>query len=321
MERRTSAESSDATVEEGVGSACGGAGLPPVSLIICSRDRPGLLRDTVASVLAGDAVPAELVVVDQSAAPHPELGAVGEERGCIVRYLWTPGARGLSRARNAGIAAARHDLLAIIDDDMFVDPAWFGALVGALLSHARHRVVTGQVRPVGEMRGCGFAPSLKVDETPMVYQGRTLKDVLFTGNMAMYRSVVDDIGPFDERLGAGARFPSSEDNDYGFLLLEAGYHIVYAPEAVVYHRAWRSARAIVPLQWRYGVGQGAFYAKHLGRHTRYALRRLGRDIRHNATMFVLQARRERLTACGRVAYVLGLVVGMVRWLLTQRRTG
>ena len=37
--------------------------LPPTSLIICSRNRPALLRKTVESVLQGDEVPTELIIV------------------------------------------------------------------------------------------------------------------------------------------------------------------------------------------------------------------------------------------------------------------
>ena len=55
--------------------------LPSTSLIIASRDRPELLADTVASVLKGDEVPAEIVIVDQSRVPHPTLSKPdGESR-------------------------------------------------------------------------------------------------------------------------------------------------------------------------------------------------------------------------------------------------
>jgi len=308
------------TAGEGRDIRRGGAGLPPVSLIICSRDRPGLLRDTVASVLAGDAVPAELVVVDQSAAPHPELGAVGEERGCIVRYLWTPGARGLSRARNAGIAAARHDLLAIIDDDMFVAPAWFGALVGALLSDAgRGAVVTGRVLPAATGTPGGFVPALVVDESPAAYTGRIWKDVLAGGHMIAQRATLAAVGGFDERLGAGSPFPAADDNDLGFRLLEAGYRIVYAPEAVVYHRAWRPKGDYLRMRWNYGCGKGGFYTKHGSLRDRYMVRRMGRDIGQRFVLFPRRALYERYRACGDIVYVLGILYGTARWTLTRRR--
>ena len=98
-----------------------------------------------------------------------------------------------------------------------------------------------------------FAPSTKVDTAPAVYHGRLHEDVLYTGNMAMDRSAARAVGVFDERLGPGTSFPSAEDNDFGFRLLEAGYRIVYVPEALLYHRAWRSERDYVRLRWSYGA--------------------------------------------------------------------
>jgi hypothetical protein len=61
----------------------------------------------------------------------------------------------------------------------------------------------------------GFSSWTKIEEAAEIYEGRVGIDVLWPGNMAMYRSAMDDIGDFDERLGAGC-FPSSEDNDFGF---------------------------------------------------------------------------------------------------------
>src|SRR5205823_6583384 len=101
------------------------------------------------------------------------------------------------------------------------------------------------------------------------------------------------VGDFDDDLGPGARFPASEDSDLGFRLLEAGYHIHYIPEAVLYHRAWRSNSDYLPLRWSYGVGRGAFYAKHLRLDDRYIMRRMIRDVRIHALGFAFHLRRDR----------------------------
>jgi len=308
----------------GLGADKGGAGRGgslPASLIICSRNRPALLRDTVASVLAGEAVPAELVVVDQSDAPHPELSTLTTERACAIRYLWEPRVVGLSRARNAGIAAARHDILAIIDDDMFVAPGWFTAFVGALLVAGEGTVVTGRVLPAAHEAAGGFVLALVVDEHPAVYRGRIGKDVLAGGHMATHRSTLAAVGGFDEQLGAGSPFPAADDNDLGFRLLEAGYRIVYVPDAVVYHRAWRPKWDYPRMRWNYGLGKGGFYAKHASLRDPYMLRRLGWDIGHRIRLFPHRALHERYRACGDVVYMLGILYGAVRWRLTQRRTG
>lgn len=294
------------------------ANLPATSLIICSRNRPKLLLDSVVSILHGDALPTELIVVDQSDALHPTLSTMNTVRGCTIRYLWTHTV-GLSRANNIGIAASCYDILVFTHDDVLVDPTWFGSIVQALLVAGPRGVVTGQVLPTAERPG-GFQLTIKTDPYPAIYQGRIGEDVLFPLNMAMYRSAVTDVGFFDEQLGPGTPFPSAEDNDFGFRLLETGYRIVYAPEAALYHRAWRTEREYLRLRWSYAFGQGAFYAKHLSLRDRYMMLRMLKHLKNHMLGFIYRFRRERIRAYGHAVSVAGIVLGACKWVWTQRRT-
>jgi GT2 family glycosyltransferase len=139
--------------------------------------------------------------------------------------------------------------------------------------------------------------------------------------MAMYRSAPAEVGLFDERLGPGSRFPTAEDNDFALRLLEAGYRILYVPQAVVYHRAWRAGCDYLPLCWNYGRGQGAYYAKYLSFRDHYMLRRMVWDIvRHILLVPRRLWWREPRRARGDVVYILALISGVIEWLQTQRRT-
>ncbi len=290
--------------------------LPPASLIIPSRDRPALLAGTVSAVMEGRAVPTEIVVVDQSSVENRERTSLTSQRGCTVRHLWAT-SPGVSRARNTGIAAARYDILAFIDDDILVTATWFEELIHALVEAGPGSVVTGQVRSTEAEAPGAFAPSLKVDLQRTLFAGRIGQDVLYSNNMALPRAAFEVAGGFDERLGPGSRFSSAEDNDLGFRLLEAGQRIVYVPEAVVYHRAWRTERDYLALLWSYGRGQGAYYGKHLRQSDHYMLARLGRHTLRHATRAAYFARRQPLQACGEIVYVLGILSGAAEWLLTQ----
>ncbi len=296
------------------------ASLPLTSLIIASRNRPKLLAETVESILKGDQTPTEIIIVDQSHQPHPTLSDLTTERVCNIRYQWSHSV-GSSQARNEGIATARYELLAMTDDDMIVAPDWFATLIRALIEAGPKAVVTGQVLPSETEVAGGFAPSIKEDQKPAAFAGRLWADVLYTGNMALPRRAIEEVGNFDERLGAGARFPAAGDNDLGFRLLEAGYSIRYAPEAIVYHRAWRAANDYIPLRWAYGYGQGAYYAKHMGWHDLYMLHRLQADISRYGSRFVRYGlRRSRRQNFGDAVYILGLLCGAAKWLLTQPKT-
>lgn len=291
--------------------------LPETTLIICSRHRPKLLLDSVASVLGGEVTPTELIIMDQSDTPHPTLATLGPTRGCDVRYIRTQ-TIGESPAKNTAIRLARYPIIVFTDDDVLVTPTWFGALAQALLAAGPQSVVMGQAPPIYTDGPQGFVPSKKVGDEPAVYEGRVDQDVLCPINMAMYRSLFEAVGGFDERLGAGGRFPGAEDNDFGFRLLEAGYRIVYAPQAVVYHRAWRQARDYLSVRYSYGRGQGAFYAKHLSLRDPYILRRMSWDIWRHMRRLPSRIRwRDRTKGLGDLVYTFGLLWGALEWLLTQ----
>jgi GT2 family glycosyltransferase len=292
--------------------------LPPASLIISSRNRPALLSDAVESVLRSNCIPAEIVIIDQSDEPHPELGRRASHQGCAIRYRWTQSV-GVSRARNTGIRTARHDLVAFMDDDMLVGEDWFCWLIDSLIQGGSRAVVTGQVAMTESESPAAFAPSVKVHKTREVYQGRIHRDVLYTGNMAIHRSVIDTVGTFDERLGPGTRFPAAEDNDFGFRILEAGYRIIYEPNALVYHRAWRTDGHRLSMRWTYGVGRGAYYAKHLGLRDRFMLWRMMNDIGSHVRSFLSRTRKEKRIAYGEITLALGILVGAMGWMIDGHR--
>jgi GT2 family glycosyltransferase len=285
--------------------------LPQATVVIPTRNRPTLLRACVASILAGEAVPPELVVVDQSDHIGERLEGV-DRRGTRIRHLAAEG-RGLARGKNDGLAAASHEIVAYLDDDMLAAPGWYGALVRGLVAAGPRAVVTGRVLATAAERPGGFAPSVVVADAPAVYAGRIATDVLAGGNMAMTKATTAEIGPFDERLGAGARFPAAEDNDFGLRVLEAGYRIVYVPEAVLYHRAWRRGRDYWKVRWSYGCGKGGFYSKHASLRDPHVLTRMVRDVGHRIVRFPWHALRHPRHASGDPFYVAGVVAGVVAW--------
>jgi GT2 family glycosyltransferase len=283
---------------------------PDVSVIICSRNRPSLLLGGVRSVLSGDCVPLEIVVVDQSDVANDAVGEISER----VQYVPSKTV-GAGRARNIGIRSSRGALLAFIDDDVVVHTTWLGILIDALVQLGPCGVVTGKVRDASPGADT-FAPSTREDDDSVVFSGSTFKDVLFTGNMALFRSTINAVGYFDERLGPGTAFPAAEDNDFGLRLLRAGYRLQYVPDAKVDHIGWRSRNEYLPLQWRYGKGQGAYYAKHLSiREPRIAIRLVRDLVRPFLSSVVCIWKKERF---GGAFFSVGVGVGCTQWLIHER---
>jgi GT2 family glycosyltransferase len=288
------------------------ADLPASSLLICSRNRTQLLWETIQSILKGDEVPPEIVVIDQSKTPDSNLMNFQSERKCEFRYVWSE-KKGVSVGRNLAVSIATHPILVFTDDDMLVTPTWFGSLVRSLLTGGPQSVITGRVLSSNEDDFQGHAPSTRNDKQTVIYKGRIDRDVLFTNNMAICRSVIKSIGGFDTNLGPGTPFPAAEDNDLAFRLLEAGYRIIYDPHAVIYHRAWRSEDEYLWLHWNYGCGQGAFYAKYFSLKDPYTIRRMIRNVGGYLLRVPYRILRQRAQAYRDILYVGGLLYGAVRW--------
>lgn len=289
---------------------------PPASLVICSRNRPQLLLETIASVMLGSEGPTEIVVVDQSDHVNQALAGLSCDPAYPIHYLWKPG-RGSSRARNTGIIAASNDFLVFIDDDMLVEKDWFESLVRATLQNGSKAVITGRVLPGNVEKSGGFVPALAESSEPRVFHGRINTDVLAAGHMAMYRSTIESVGSFDERLGAGSRFAAAEDNDYGFRLLEAGFRIVYWPQAVIYHRAWRSNKDYFPMRWSYGRGKGGFYAKYSSREDAFMFWRMCKDLSLRFIRFPWRVLHRPRLAFGDLVYACSVLSAFIEWRLTQ----
>jgi glycosyltransferase involved in cell wall biosynthesis len=108
---------------------------PEVSIVIPTRNRWALLDQALAGALRQEDVEAEVVLVDDgSSEPMPApTRRLGDPR---VRVLRSPERRGVARARNLGIGAARGEWVAFLDDDDLWSP---GKLRAQLDAAARER--------------------------------------------------------------------------------------------------------------------------------------------------------------------------------------
>jgi GT2 family glycosyltransferase len=284
------------------------------TLIVPTLERPELLLDLLRSVAAGQDRPDEIVVIDQSARCTGDVEALAASTGLVIAHVHAP-FRGVSRARNAGVRRAAHDRLVFVDDDVLVDPGWCAAIRAALARDAA-AVVTGRVDAGAPEEPGAFTTSTIEDDEPRRHTTPGDVDVLYTGNCGLSRATFELVGGFDERLGPGTPYPSAEDNDLAHRLLAAGVAIVYEPAAIVRHRAWRPRTDAIGVRWRYGLGQGAFLAKHARDRRHATLPRLRRQLARSARRTVGSVRRDRRVAAEHLASFVGLVVGAGRWTLT-----
>src|ERR687898_2985729 len=93
-----------------------GDAVADVSVVVPTHDRPRLLMQTLGSILRQQAVDFEVIVVDDGSRDGTAevVSWLGDAR---VRLLRHDRSKGVSAARNTGIAAAHGEWLAFCDDD------------------------------------------------------------------------------------------------------------------------------------------------------------------------------------------------------------
>ncbi len=250
------------------------ASAPPVTVAICTRERPEALRSCLKSVLALRYPDLEIVVVDNapsSRSTHDVVTGVDVEGR--VRYVEEPRA-GVSWARNRAVAEASRDIIAFLDDDEVADPYWLAELVRALEEVPNAEVVSGpmvaaeiatKAQAWFEMYGGhnkGKANSRRIygpegDQAQNAYY--PLPPFGTGGNMAFRRSALERVNGFDTALGAGSPAAGAEDTMAFTRILVSHGTMVYQPTAVVWHYHRRDYAALRRQMRGYGSGMTSYY--------------------------------------------------------------
>ena len=250
---------------------------PFFSVVVPSRNRPDLVGDCVRQVLAQKHPSFEMILCDQSDGDASWDAALAAAAGSPqLRPIRATG-RGRSRALNAGLPHARGQWVVMIDDDCLPEAGWLQDLQIEIDAAGPRSVIIGRVRPGPVGPGMAPPPAILDEPEPVDYSGRVNRDLIYP-NFALPRQALDELGLFDERMGVGTDLPGGEDNDFGYRLLRAGWRILYRPAPTVVHRAWRPPEDRHALKRAYGIGQGAFYAKHLAALDPFIAYRCSRDI-------------------------------------------
>jgi GT2 family glycosyltransferase len=234
------------------------------TIVTCTRNRPSMLANTLTALEHQSQPDFRIVVVDQSDHRDPGLDekAASDSRLTLIRDA----GRGLSRARNIGWRSCDSDWIVFLDDDCVPDEDWARELGRALDAHPEASFVSGRV-DVSEMPVEDYPPiaGFEVGEA-QVLRGRWLRPwaIGVGACMAVRRSMVEALGGFDERLGAGAaHFPASDDMDFNYRFLRSGGIAFVTPAARIVHDQWRTTDDVGPHYRGYMAGWCGFAMKHL----------------------------------------------------------
>lgn len=240
----------------------------PISVVVPTRDRPALLEACLAALAAALGPDDQLIVADSASTRPVSLGPQVGGRAEVVRCE-LPGA---SRARNAGWRRARHQLVAFVDDDIRVTPGWADAIRACAAAHPEAAFFTGRVSVPPSGPPVSRPVAVLDRDEPAVIDAASTGSLGHGANLVVRRAALEAVGGFDERLGPGTRLHAAEDYDLFDRLLARGMTGRYEPSVSVHHEQWRDRRALLRLDWSYGIGGGARLVK-LARTDRARARR------------------------------------------------
>jgi glycosyltransferase involved in cell wall biosynthesis len=226
--------------------------LPSASVVVAARnaerDLDACLRSLLALRYPRERL--ELVVVDN--------GSTDGTARVLARFNGTitvahEERRGPAAARNAGIRAARGEVIALVDADCTVDPGWLQALVPALAS-PRIGIAGGRILAADPGNGVERFGETVHDAYNAVHLWRP--PYVVTGNWAARRSLLDEVGMFDDGL------LRCSDVDFSYRTVAAGYELHHCPDAVVYHRNERTLAGLFREGWVHGFHSVPIRRRH-----------------------------------------------------------
>ncbi|MBX3730494.1 MAG: glycosyltransferase [Candidatus Sumerlaeia bacterium] len=228
---------------------------PRVSVVVPFYNRRHEVADCLGSILGQrtNGFDFEIVAVDNMSTD----GTLEELRQWPVRVVECD-RRGPAPARNAGIAAARGEIVAFTDSDCVVEPHWLRRLTAPLRRDARVLLAGGRIRARRLDRGVAFFAEAfgMLNQERLFRAPHTFPSFFATANAAYRRDALERVGGFDEALWM------CEDADLAWRVLDLGGGIAYCPEAVVRHAHRESFDGLFRQARDYGEGAAALAAKH-----------------------------------------------------------
>lgn len=211
---------------------------PPFSIVINTLNRATLLSDAIQGVFQLDYPAFELIVVNGPSTDRSEE-VLAQWQGKIKHLRCD--APNLSVSRNVGIEAADGDVVAFLDDDAVPHPKWLrylsrhytnpttGGVGGYTVDNTG---VRWQVRKtVCDRFGNAYFPDDLFDERALNFAGTPLYPSLLGTNSSFRTEALREIGGFDHTFAY-----LLDETDVCLRLVDAGWHVLYEPAAIVFHQ-------------------------------------------------------------------------------------
>ena len=241
-----------------------------LSVVVCTRNRHETIGQAVESIVQCDYHDFDIHIMDQSTNDLTKkiVEALAQQHSdrCAVIYHHLERA-GLSAAYNSGIHVCDGEIIAFTDDDVIVPADWLSHIKTVFEREKDAGLLYGQVLIPKDMesevaKGI-IVPALTFEKYERLSRAEGFRVIGMGANMAIRRSLLEYVGGFDEALGGGGPLRSSQDYDFAYRAYRFGSVIILAPDVKVDHYGTRTRDQWPATMKNYGIGDGAFYAKHI----------------------------------------------------------
>lgn len=208
------------------------------SVVVCTHRPMSPLARCLASI-GGQALPRErfeTIIVDNAPSARLPLAEFANVR-------WLHEARGgLSLARNSGVAAARGEVVAFIDDDATADRDWLANLLAAFATDPTIACVGGAIElvlPADRPRWHDAALDgwwSRFDPPQALTVVTEFSQLPYGANLAVRRSVLNELNGFSADWGRGREnLSGGEDLEFCLRVMRAGHRVCTSGRAKVLH--------------------------------------------------------------------------------------
>ena len=225
---------------------------PKVSVVICAYNAEPTMEACLES-LRNLRYPAfEVVVVDDGSTDRTGAIADSFEGFHVIHQV----NKGLSAARNVGIAASLGEIVAFTDSDCVVDPDWLHYLVATFLQTGLPAVGGPNLPPPEDSMVAACVAASPGGPLEVLLDDVEAEHIPGC-NMAFRREVLDEIGGFDQIYRS-----AGDDVDVCWRLQDLGYRIGFSPAAMVWHFRRNTMKAYIGQQKGYGKAEALLYFRH-----------------------------------------------------------
>jgi O-antigen biosynthesis protein len=230
---------------------------PRVSVIVCTHNGQATLAECLARLTTLKYPDFEVIAVDDGSSD-----ASAEIAKAYGARLVETGHRGLSHARNVGIAHASGEIVAFLDDDAYPDQDWLYYIAASLRANGHAGVGGPNIAPDDDGLVAECVAAAPGGPIHVLISDREAEHVPGC-NMAFRKSALEEVGGFDERFRV-----AGDDVDVCWRLQESGRTLGFSAGAVVMHRRRDSVRRYLRQQYGYGEAEALLERKWPSRYNR-----------------------------------------------------